>query len=163
MAPLTGGCADCPAYVGSVAYLYVVTAQSRARPAEVFEALVHAGTWPSWSPADSAEIEGGGDPAGLQRIGDTRILRTGRAVSRARVTALVADARLDYENVDAWFHSHLCRVELAEIELGGTHITWAGAFDPRLPLSGPLWRWHLRRSMQRMVDGLAAYSNDHCL
>ncbi|WP_433204047.1 SRPBCC family protein [Nocardia sp. CA-107356] len=143
-----------------MAYSYVVTAHSPAKPATVFTALTHAGTWPLWSPIDAAEIEGGGDPDAEQRVGDTRIFRTGRAISHERIVELVADRRFGYENASGPFRSYRGSVELAEAPRGGTDITWSATFDPKLPLSGPFWRWYLTRFMQRMADGLAAYATD---
>lgn len=141
-------------------YSYSVTSHSPASPDVVFAALVHAATWPSWSPIDAAEIEGGGDPGARQEVGDTRIFRTGRAVSRERIVELVPDRRFGYENVGGPFRSYRGTVELAEGRQGGTDITWSAVFVPKPRLSGPFWRWYLTRFMQRMVDGLAAYAAD---
>ncbi|MBO8198480.1 SRPBCC family protein [Streptomyces smyrnaeus] len=141
-------------------YNYAVTAHSRANPETVFTALVRAATWPSWSPIDAVEIEDGSDPGERQGVGDTRIFRTGRAVSRERIVELVPDRRFGYENVSGPFRSYRGTVELAEAPQGGTDITWSAGFEPKLPLSGPLWRWYLTRFMQRMVDGLATYAGE---
>ncbi|MCO5969032.1 SRPBCC family protein [Actinoallomurus soli] len=141
-------------------YSYRVTSHSPANPDVVFTALVRAATWPSWSPIDAAEIEGGGDPAGRQQVGDTRIFRTGRAVSRERIVELVTDRRFGYENVSGPFRSYRGTVELAAAPQGGTDITWSATFEPKLRPSGPFWRWYLTRFMQRMADGLASYAGD---
>ncbi len=136
-------------------YSYAVTSHSPAQPAAVFALLLRAGTWPSWSPIDSAEIEGGGDPGALQQVGDTRVFRTGRAFSRERVVELVSDRRFGYETVGGPFRSYRGTVDLAQAPQGGTHISWSAVFTPRLPLSGRFWQWYLTRFMQRMADGLA--------
>jgi hypothetical protein len=120
--------------------------------------LVNASTWPSWSPIDSAEVEGSSDPAGHQQAGDTRIFRTGRSVSRERITGLIPGRRFAYENVGGPFRAYHGVVELAEAPRGGTDITWSATFEPKLPLSGPFWRWYLTRYMQRMTAGLARYA-----
>ncbi|MEV5707516.1 SRPBCC family protein [Actinoallomurus sp. NPDC052274] len=139
-------------------YTYAVTSHSPANPGAVFTVLVHGATWPSWSPIDAVQIEGGGDPEGPQQVGDTRVFRTGRAVSRERIVELVADRRFGYENVSGPFRSYQGTIELAETPQGGTDITWSAAFEPKLRLSGPFWRWYLTRFMQRMADGLADYA-----
>ncbi|NSC19959.1 SRPBCC family protein [Streptomyces albus subsp. chlorinus] len=139
-------------------YSYTVTAHSPAGPEAVYAALVRAATWPSWSPIDAAEIEGGGDPGERQDVGDVRVFRTGRAVSRERIVELVPDQRFGYENMGGPFRSYLGSVLLTEGPRGGTDITWAADFEPKLRFSGPFWRWYLTRFMQRMVDGLAAYA-----
>ncbi|MGW7514371.1 SRPBCC family protein [Streptomyces sp. NPDC054796] len=141
-------------------YTYTVTAHSPASPGALFTLLVRAATWPSWSPIDAAEIEGGGDPDERQQVGDTRIFRTGRAVARERVVELAADRRFVYENTGGPFRSYLGTVELTEAPQGGTDITWTGSFEPKLRFSGPFWRWYLTHFMQRMADGLASYAEE---
>ncbi|EPH41336.1 SRPBCC family protein [Streptomyces aurantiacus] len=140
-------------------YTYAVTSHSPAKPEAVFTVLLRAATWPSWSPIDSAEIEGGGDPDLPQEVGDVRVFRTGRATARENIVELLADRRFGYENAGGPFRSYRGTVELAETPQGGTDITWSATFEPKLPLSGPFWRWYLTRFMQRMADGLAAYAD----
>ncbi|KOG91797.1 ATPase, partial [Streptomyces varsoviensis] len=118
-------------------YSFTLSAHSRATPDAVFGALVRAATWPAWSSIDSAEVEGGADPEARQEVGETRVFRTGRAVSRERVVELVADKRFGYENVAGPFRSYRGAVELAESPRGGTDIVWSVTFEPKLPLSGP--------------------------
>ncbi|HEX7660472.1 MAG TPA: SRPBCC family protein [Pseudonocardiaceae bacterium] len=139
-------------------YSYVVRSHSQAGPDAVFALLVRAATWPSWSPIDAAEVEGGADPAGEQQVGDIRVFRTGRAISRERITGLIADRRFAYENLGGPFKSYDAIIELAEAPRGGTDITWTATFEPKLPLSGAFWRWYLTRFMQRMANGLARYA-----
>ncbi|GAA2068938.1 SRPBCC family protein [Streptomyces albiaxialis] len=139
-------------------YSYAVTARSRAHPATVFSTLLRASTWPSWSPIDAAGLEDGGDPGTPQGVGDTRVFRTGRTVSRERIVDLAENRRFGYENVGGPFRSYQGTIALAETPEGGTDIIWTAVFEPKLPLSGPLWRWYLTRFMQRMADGLAAYA-----
>jgi Polyketide cyclase / dehydrase and lipid transport len=103
---------------------------------------------------------GGHDPAGQQQAGDTRIFRTGRSVSRERITGLIPGRRFSYEVVGGqFFRSYYGVVELAEAPQGGTDITWSATFEPKLPLSGPFWSWYLTRFQQRMADGLAQYAS----
>lgn len=132
---------------------------SQASPDTVYALLISAGTWPSWSPISAAEVEGDGDPDGQQGVGDTRVFRTGRAVSRERITGLVAGRRFSYENASGPFRCYHGVIELAEPPQGGTSITWSASFEPKLPFSGPFWRWYLSRFMQRMADGLARYAS----
>ncbi|MFG3257137.1 SRPBCC family protein [Streptomyces sp. NPDC048172] len=139
-------------------YSYAVTARSQARPEAVYSTLLRAATWPSWSPIDSAGLDGDGDPAEPQQVGDTRIFRTGKGEARERIVELVADRLFVYENVGDMFRSYRGTVALAETPEGGTDITWTGVFEPKLPLTGPLWRWYLTRFMGRMAVGLAAYA-----
>ncbi|MDT0466649.1 SRPBCC family protein [Streptomyces gibsoniae] len=138
-------------------FTYSVTARSRANPDAVYAALVRAGTWPLWSPIDAVEVEVG-DPGDPQRAGDTRVFRTGRAVSHERIVELITDRRFVYENVNGPFRFYRGSVELAQRREGGTDIVWSAQFAPKLPLSGPFWRWYLTRFMRRMVEGLASHA-----
>ncbi|WP_432826828.1 SRPBCC family protein [Dactylosporangium sp. CA-092794] len=138
-------------------FSYRVTSRSSAGPDAVYAILLRASTWPSWSPIDGADVEGG-DPGDRQRVGDIRIFRTGRNVSRERIVELVEDRRFGYENLGGPFRTYRGTVELASTPAGGTDIVWSAAFEPKLRLSGRLWEWYLTRFMQRMADGLASYA-----
>ncbi|WP_186382896.1 SRPBCC family protein [Amycolatopsis rhizosphaerae] len=108
-------------------YSYIVKANSRAKPSAVYAALIHAGTWPLWSPIDSAEIEGGGDPDQEQEVGETRVFRTGRAVEVYRsykggITLAEVDSHESYRQPHP-----LVRASLWEISSpGGTGFVAAG-------------------------------------
>ncbi|WP_030380417.1 MULTISPECIES: SRPBCC family protein [unclassified Streptomyces] len=141
-----------------MSHSYKVTSHSRATPAAVFSLLVRGGTWPSWSPLDAAGLEGGGNPDEPQTVGDVRVFRTGRSVSREPIVELVADRRFVYENVSGPFRFYRGVVELAEAPQGGTDITWSATFAPKVPLTGRLLRRYLTGFMQRMADGLAEYA-----
>ncbi|MFI6291391.1 SRPBCC family protein [Nonomuraea sp. NPDC050790] len=135
-----------------------MTAHSPAEPAAVYAALIRAGTWPLWSPIGEAQIEGGGDPGEPQKVGDTRIFRTGSHVARERVVALEEDRRFVYENLGGPFRAYRGTVDLAPSARGGTDITWSAVFVPKLPFSGPFWRRYLTKFMKGMAEGLAAYA-----
>ena len=133
-------------------YAFSVNSRSQASPGAVYALLIQPGTWPSWSPLDSAEAEGGGDPASPQRVGDIRIFYAGRSAYRERITELIPGQCFSYETASGPFRSYRAVVQLAEASLGGTDITWSATFEPRVPLSDPFWRWYLTRYMQRMAD-----------
>ena len=142
-------------------YAFSVNSRSQASPGAVYALLIQPGSWPSWSPLDAAEAEGGGDPGGPQQAGDIRIFHLGRSAYQERITGLVPGQRFSYESASGPFRSYRAVVELAEAPQGGTDITWSAAFEPKLPFSGPFWRWYLTRYMQRMADGLARYATQH--
>ncbi|MGW1197944.1 SRPBCC family protein [Streptomyces sp. NPDC002536] len=143
-----------------MAHAYAVSSYASAAPGAVFSALVRAATWQLWSPIDAVEIEGGGSPEDRQQVGDTRIFRTGRHVSRERIVELVPDRRFGYENVSGTFRSYRGTVELVPASRGGTEIAWSGVFEPKWRFSGRFWQWYLTRYMRRMADGLAAYASE---
>lgn len=137
-------------------YTSAVNSSSKADPGAVYALLSRPGTWPSWSPVDSVEIEGGGHPADPQQVGDVRVVRIGRVVSRERITVLVPALRFGYEIEGGPFRSYHGVVQLEVAPDGGTDITWSAAFEPKLPFSGPFMRRYLTRFLQQMADGLAA-------
>ena len=140
---------------------YAVSSRSAAAPSAVYALLVRAATWPSWSPITEAEVEGGADAGVPQAVGDVRVFRTGRAVSRERILDLEPDRRFVYDNVGGGvFRFYRGTVELAARADGGTDISWTGEFTPKLPLTGWFWSWYLGRFMRRMADGLAAHAGD---
>lgn len=139
-------------------YSYSVTAHSPAAPGAVFDVLLRASTWPSWSPIDAAAPADGGDPDRRQGVGDIRVFRTGRAVSHERVVELVPDRRFVYENLGGPFRSYRGTVDLAEAPGGGTDLTWSAVFEPKPRFTGPFWQWYLTRFMRRMAEGLAGYA-----
>lgn len=132
-----------------------VNSSSKAGPEAVYALLARSGTWPSWSPVDSVEIEGG-DPAVPQQVGDVRVVRIGRVVSRERITVMVPALRFGYEIEGGPFRSYHGVVQLEAAPDGGTNITWSAEFEPKLPLSGRFMRRYLTRFLQQMADGLAA-------
>lgn len=137
---------------------YEVRARSGAEPHVLYALLLRAGTWPSWSPLDAAEVDGGGDPYAPAREGDVRIFRTGRVASREPVLELVPDRRFVYGNVGGLFRSYRAVVDLSAVPGGGTDLVWSATLEPKLPGTGWFWGWYLGRFVQRMADGLAAYA-----
>lgn len=137
-----------------------VTSRSPAKPAAVFSVLLQASSWPSWTKISSVQLEGGGDPAGRQRVGDVRIFRTGSVTSRERIVELVEDRKFVYDNVASPFKSYLGTVELSETPDGGTEIAWSATLEPKIPFTGAFWRWYLTRFLQEMANGLATYAAD---
>jgi Polyketide cyclase / dehydrase and lipid transport len=141
-----------------VPYSYAVTAHSEGAAAVVFDALARGATWPSWSPIDAVEVADGGDARERQQVGDTRIIRTGRVVSRERIVEMVEDRRFGYENPNGPFRTYHGLVELTPAPRGGTDITWSATFEPRMRWTGRFWTWYLTRFMRRMAEGLADYA-----
>jgi Polyketide cyclase / dehydrase and lipid transport len=129
---------------------YEVSARSAA-PAEIIYALLLTpGTWPAWSPVDAAEVEEG-DPDVPQEAGAVRVFRTGRTVSRERITALTPGRRMEYGG--GALRDYRAAVELTPLPDGGTRIDWSGTFR-----GNPLWKAFLTWHMGRMARGLAAYA-----
>ncbi|BCJ49873.1 hypothetical protein Asp14428_13480 [Actinoplanes sp. NBRC 14428] len=131
---------------------YDVTARSGAPAEAIYELWVTPGTWPRWSSVDTAGAEGG-DAARPQGVGGVRVFRTGRNVSRERITALVPGRRIEYDMLSGALRDYRAAVELTPLDGGGTAIRWSGTFRGNVVMG-----WYLRWYMARMARGLAAHA-----
>lgn len=146
---------------------YDVSARTSADAATVYGLLTMGASWPLWSPIDAFELEQPADtrdPAlqdGPQVVGDVRLFRTGRNVSRERVVALVPDRELHYELLSGGYgllRDYRGSVVLAPDALTGTTIRWRATYTVPVPLVGGPFARYLGSFQQRMVDGLAAHA-----
>ncbi|MET7877619.1 SRPBCC family protein [Micromonospora profundi] len=136
---------------------YSINARSDAAPTAVYDALLRAGSWPLWSPIDSVTLADGRDPWDRGRVGDVRLFRTGRALSRESIEELEPDRRFVYINPSGPFRSYRGQIELIP-DGSGTRISWQAEFETNIRLLGPFMRLYLLRFMRRMAWGLATYA-----
>ncbi|GAA4535406.1 SRPBCC family protein [Amycolatopsis samaneae] len=139
---------------------YDVIAESSAPPSVVWALLLDARSWPRWSRVDALEParSHGLSPDGRDGVGATRAFRTGKVVTRERITALDPGRRFAYEGVEnPQMTDYRAAVELCETPGGGTRIRWHGTY---LAPRGMRWffQWYLRRFMQAMASGLADHA-----
>lgn len=139
---------------------YSANAISAAPPAAVWRLLLDARTWPAWSPVDGLDLQqsSGLDPDGRDPVGAVRAFRTGKIVTGERLTGLVEEKQMTYEDAfNKAIHDYRAVIDLTPTDNGGTAIHWHGTYS-----TGPLRRLVMRRVMsrvmQRMADGLAAYA-----
>ena len=134
-----------------------VAAQSRAGVGEVFGLLANGASWPSWSPIESFELERPGNTV-PEGSGAIRVFRRGRTTGRDEILEVIPNRRLSYASL-SWLPVRNYR---ADVELtpsgGGTHIRWAGRFEPKVPGTGSLMRWYLGRIVGGFTRRLAAYA-----
>ncbi|UUV32929.1 SRPBCC family protein [Amycolatopsis roodepoortensis] len=139
---------------------YDVTAESPAPPAAVWALLLDARSWPVWSRVGSLEVAAsqGLSADGRDGVGAVRAFRTGKTVTKERITALDPERRFSYEGVDVpVMVDYQASVDLCETPGGGTRIRWHGTYRVG---KGNAWifRWYLRRFMRDMATGLAAHA-----
>lgn len=137
---------------------YDVSAGSAAPPPVVHGLLLDGASWPAWSPIDACEVE---RATGSGVVGEVRVFRTGRTVSREQVVAVVPDRR--YEYVGLATSTSLMRGYRAAVELepgpgGGTSIRWHGTWRSPVPGGGWLLQRFTAPFMQRCADGLARHA-----
>jgi len=133
-----------------------VTARSAADAQTIYRLLADGRTWPTWSPIGSFTP---GDPAEVpEKVGDIRLFRTGRTLSRERIVELVPGRRVSYELLAGLpLGGYRADVDLTP-EAGGTVIHWRSRFTAKVPGTGWLYRWALGRFIQRCADGLARHA-----
>ncbi|SFW85167.1 SRPBCC family protein [Amycolatopsis australiensis] len=139
---------------------YDVTAETTAAPSTVWALLLDARTWPAWSPVDALEAgqSAGLSPDGRDGVGAVRAFRTGKVVTKERITALEPERRFAYEGAEnPQLTDYRAAVELHALPGGGTRIRWHGTFSARWGMRWFLQRY-LRRFMQGMATGLAEYA-----
>jgi uncharacterized protein YndB with AHSA1/START domain len=126
-----------------------VSAESSATPERVWALLADARTWPRWAPFDDSTVEEG------EGLGEVRRFRTGRRITRERVTGFEPPRRLEYELLSG-IPIRDYRAEVTLSPAGdGTAIRWHSRFDSKLPGTGPLIRRGLGRFIERTAEGLA--------
>ncbi|MGW5702420.1 SRPBCC family protein [Amycolatopsis japonica] len=139
---------------------YDVTAESSAPPAAVWALLLDARSWPVWTRIGSLEVAAsqGLSADGRDEVGTVRAFRTGKTVTKERITALEPERRFAYEGVDVpVMLDYQASVDLCETPGGGTRIRWHGTYRVG---KGSAWifRWYLRRFMRDMATGLAGHA-----
>jgi uncharacterized protein YndB with AHSA1/START domain len=119
-------------------------------PAErIWELLADARSWPRWAPFDEATVEDG------EGLGELRRFRTGRRVTRERLTGFDPPRRLEYELVSGIpIRDYRAEVTLTP-DGDGTAIRWHSRFRPKIPGTGALARRGLERFIRRTAEGLA--------
>ncbi|WP_378738200.1 SRPBCC family protein [Nocardia brasiliensis] len=140
---------------------YRVSSTTAAPVETVWGLLIDGRSWPQWSSGLDELVEersSGLDPHGHDGVGAVRAFRTGRAVTGERLTELVPNRRLCYEDAFNFaMKDYRAAVELEPTAAGGTTITWHGTWRMR-PGIGWIMPFVLPRVMQRMADDLAEYA-----
>lgn len=139
---------------------YEVSAESTAPPAVVWALLLDPRSWPAWSRIDALEPAQSQDlsPDGRDEVGAIRAFRTGKVVTRERITGLEPETRFAYEGVDiVQMDRYKAAIVLHRLPGGGTRVHWYGSYLPRGRMPW-FFAWYLRRFMQSMATGLAEHA-----
>ena len=77
---------------------------------------------------------------------------------RDQVAELVADRRFSYRHLSGLpVRDYHTDVDLEPTE-SGTRIRWRTSFLPKVPGTGWLWHWGIRRFVRQCARGLADYA-----
>lgn len=130
-------------------------AHSAADREAVWRVVADAEGWSRWGDWQRAELrrEGEPPPGGL---GAVKALERGRVTSVEEVTAFEPPARFGYRLLSGLpLRDYEAQITLAGAPGGGTDITWRSQFEPKIPLTGGLFRRGLQRFMQDAAERLA--------
>ncbi|MFO0760940.1 MAG: SRPBCC family protein [Byssovorax sp.] len=131
------------------------TRNIKASPTTVWSFLADAPRWQDWSPMDETKLERpapSGDPNG---VGALRWLRTGRIISREEVVVYDAPHHFAYTLVSG-LPLRDYRADVTLEETGGeTVVRWKSAFLPKIPGTGFLYAFVLRRFLEQFLEALA--------
>jgi hypothetical protein len=127
----------------------------------VWGLLIDGRSWPRWCSGLDELVEersSGLDPHGRDGVGAVRAFRTGRVVTGERLTELVKNRRMSYEDAFNFaMKDYRAVIWLEPATAGGTTINWHGTWRMR-PGIGWTMPFVLPRVMQRMADDLANYA-----
>ncbi len=141
---------------------YEVRAHSAAAPTTIYSLLLNAKSWPAWMGVDTVDVESTSpmpvNTTEVGRVGQIRVIRTGRYVNREQIVQLIPDRKFSYIILDGMLHDYSGDVDLALSPTGGTDISWRGVFRMSFPIAGWFMQLYLTRFMQRAVDKLARYA-----
>jgi uncharacterized protein YndB with AHSA1/START domain len=132
---------------------------SSASKEQVFALVADATSWSRWAGPmimhSSWAREGTPAPGG---VGAVRKLGTRFAATKEEILEYDPPHYLAYTIV-SWQPIRDYRAIVAlDSEDGGTRISWAGAFTPRIPGTGWILGWVLKRIVGSMARRLARYS-----
>jgi uncharacterized protein YndB with AHSA1/START domain len=139
---------------------YDVRTRSSAPPQQVFDVVADATTWSAWAGwfIRRSEFVRTGDPA-PGGVGAIRRLGTRLVGTREQIIEYDAPHYLAYTILTRTPLRDYRAIVSLDPDGGGTRITWAGAFEPRIPGTGRLLAWLLKRMVGGMAVGLARYAD----
>ena len=130
-------------------------ALSRADRERVWRVVADAPAWSRWGAWQKAELEREGDPP-PGGVGAVKALTRRPVVSREEVTVFEPPTRLGYRLLSGLpLRDYEATIVLTEAPGGGTDIVWRSQFEPKIPLTGGLFRRSLGRFIQDTAERLA--------
>ena len=124
----------------------------------VWRVVADAPGWSGWGAWRKSELQREGDPqpGGLGAIKALTSETRRPVVSVEEVTVFEPPARFGYRLLSGLpLKGYEAQITLAEAPGGGTDITWASQFDPKIPLTGGMFRRGLQKFMEDAVRRLA--------
>jgi uncharacterized protein YndB with AHSA1/START domain len=130
-------------------------ARSQADRETVWRVVADAPGWSRWGAWQKAELEREGDPP-PGGVGAIKALTRRPVVSREEVTVFEPPSRLGYRLLSGLpLRDYEATIVLTDAPGGGTDIVWRSQFEPKVPLTGGLFRRSLGGFIQDTADRLA--------
>lgn len=130
-------------------------ARSQADREKVWRVVEDAPGWSRWGDWQKADLEREGDPP-PGGVGAIKVLTRRPVVSREEVTEFEPPSRLGYRLLSGLpLRDYEATIVLTEAPTGGTDIAWRSQFEPKIPLTGGLFRRSLGRFIQDTAERLA--------
>ena len=130
-------------------------ARSQADRERVWRVVADAPAWARWGAWQKAALEREGDPP-PGGVGAVKALTRRPVVSREEVTVFEPPARLGYRLLSGLpLRDYEATIVLTEAPSGGTDIVWRSQFEPKIPLTGGVFRRSLSRFIQDTAERLA--------
>ncbi len=136
---------------------YAVEARSAAPVEEVWPLIGEAGRWKEWSFLDRTELVRRGAPD-AEGVGALRRFTSRGVGSTEEVVAYEPPHHLGYAIVKGFPVRHYRADVRLRPDGSGTHVTWSGTFDEKIPGTGRILELVLRRMMGRFAAGAARYA-----
>jgi uncharacterized protein YndB with AHSA1/START domain len=133
-------------------------AHSAAPREAVWRVVADAPGWSRWGAWKKAELEREGQPppGGLGAVKALTSETRRPVVSREEVTIFEPPSRFGYKLLSGLpLRDYNATITLADAPDGGTDITWRSQFEPKIPLTGALFRRGLQKFIQDTAERLA--------
>lgn len=135
------------------------TQEMNAAPASVWGLLADTAGWHRWSPMDESSLERPGVPE-PDGVGAIRRFRTGKIISREEVVVFDAPHHFAYTLVSGLpLRDYRADVTLTPTPTG-TRVEWSSTFRPKVPGTGWLYSFMLRRFLVKLLTGLATAASE---
>jgi Polyketide cyclase / dehydrase and lipid transport len=147
---------------------FAVTSRSAAPPEVVFDVVADGPGWVEWTSVRRSTYEREGVPA-PHGVGAIRNFAIKVPLRRDRYRVVSREECVGYDRPRRFSYTLLAGLPIrdyrADVDFesdpsggGGTVISWAGSFEPKIPGTGLLLRTFLRRTVQRFATSAARHA-----
>ena len=127
-----------------------------APKAVLVERLRDTLNWPEWSPMTAAAIERPGADGSSSSPGEIRRFTSGKTVGREEVLAVEGDVALRYRLLEGLPMRDYIGEVVIEDRDGRRLVTWSSQFEPKIPMTGWLFKAGMGGFFDKLLDGLIA-------